>query len=140
MSDVSALLDDVLLRVKNITTAAASPQDYLNQVGLRFKLYDDDSMPCTAYWEIKGSAGAGRDYLTDKFKKRIISAAIAVMPTLRSDMRGLDYERAKRIVTARPVGRRAIAILTNPEHWKLVSVRKGDFSWPPLRVSSISPG
>lgn len=129
MSELAALLDDVVLRVRMIQSAQAMPQDYLNQIGLRFPLYVGDTVPCTAYWEIRAAPGSTREELSAKFKKRIISAAIAVRPQLRNGP-PLTYQHAKNVVSAGTIGRRAIAILTNPFHWQLVSIERGGLKWP----------
>ena len=137
MSDIAALLDDVINRVKVVGSANAMPQDYINQIGLRFQLYDNDPTPCVAYWEIIGDPGSTREGETRKFEKRIISAAISANPSLRNSPR-LTYQQAKSVLGQRSVGRKAIATLTNPQHWKLVSVEQGGLKWPPPR-SSFSP-
>lgn len=132
MSDISALLDDVSSRIRTVPSADAMPQDYINQIGLRFRLYDGDPTPCIAYWEIIGDPGSTREEETRKFEKRIISAAISANPSLRSSPR-LTYQQAKSVLRNRSVGKRAIATLTNPQHWKLVSVEHGGLRWPPAR-------
>lgn len=129
MSDVDALVKDVMRRFETLNRASASPQDYINQVGLVFQLHDGDPRPCRAYFEIKPDPGATRDQTTGKFQRRIISAAIAVRPSLRSAGRPVTYAEARRILSATPVGRRAIATLTNPQHWKLVSVEHAGLRW-----------
>lgn len=129
MSDVDALIKDVWARLPTLARATASPQDYLDQVGLDFRLYDEDPRPCRIYLEIIPDAGASRDQTTRKFEKRIISAAIAARPRVRTTGRPISYTEAKKILSSTAVGRRAIATLTNPKHWKLVSAEHGGIKW-----------
>jgi hypothetical protein len=128
MGEVSALLSDIQERLKTINSADASPQDYINQVGLRFRLYGVDTADCQAYFEIIPDTGSTRAQTTKKFERRIIGAAISVDPRLRAQQ-GLNYVRAKELLQMRRVGPRGIATLTNPQHWKLVSVEHAGLRW-----------
>lgn len=130
MGEISALLADVRERLQTVSSANASPQDYINQVGLRFRLYGSDTDDCQVYFEIISDPGSTREQTTKKFERRIISAAISIDPRLRAQ-RGLNYAHAREILRTRRVGPRGIATLTNPRHWKLVSIKHGNVSWPP---------
>lgn len=128
-SDVKAVLEDIKDRLPTLTSAEAFPQDYINQIGLRFKLYANDPMPCTVYLQLKGGNSARKE-ADAIFRKRIISAALSVTSSRTKRPGALpSYDHAARILRGSTIGRRAIAVLTNPEVWELVDFQYDGIKW-----------
>jgi hypothetical protein len=129
--DIAALLDDAEQALRRASSAHASIYDYINQVGLKFRLYENDQTSCMLFYGLTTNGGESRAAVDGRFRKKIMAAAITKAPSYRPGpgAPSLTYDRAKEILRSNAVGPRGISILTNKNYWTIVGIEHGSIKW-----------